>query len=102
VFRALGGGEVAAEVLDEALGRDALSAEGLRVYAGRRRQEFGAKAAVSGIVQGLLAWPPAMRYALRRLAARPGRAEVLGAVLGDYRPAREALRPSFLCGLLWP
>jgi geranylgeranyl reductase family protein len=102
VFRALRSAELAAPVLDDALRRDDLSAAALARYDAARREEFGAKEAVSWLIQGLLAAPPLLGYALRRLASRPRAASLLGAVLGDYHPAADALRPDFLLGLLRP
>ncbi len=40
--------------------------------------------------------------ALRRLARRQERVRVLYDVLGDYAPARSALRPRYLAALLRP
>jgi flavin-dependent dehydrogenase len=102
VFRALRGAELAAAVAHDALAHDDLSAHALQPYARLRRREFAAKTAVSWIVQVLLASPPVFAYTLRRLAARPRHASLLGAVLGDYHPAAAALRPSFLLSLLRP
>lgn len=102
IYRALRGGELAAVVLDGALRRDDLSSSGLAEYLRLRRQEFAAKETLCWLIQGFLAWPPLLAYALRRMAARPAVAATLGSVLGDYRPATEALRPSFLWHLLRP
>jgi hypothetical protein len=53
-------------------------------------------------VQGMLAAPPVMSYALRNLAARPELAARLGSALGDCRPASDALSPRFLAQVLRP
>jgi hypothetical protein len=50
----------------------------------------------------MLAAPPLMGYALRRLASRPAAAETLGSALGDCRPASDALSPLFLARVLRP
>jgi hypothetical protein len=50
----------------------------------------------------MLASPPLMGYALRRLATRPGAAATLGSALGDCRPASDALSPLFLAQVLRP
>ncbi|HEU5316591.1 MAG TPA: NAD(P)/FAD-dependent oxidoreductase [Chloroflexota bacterium] len=102
VFRALRGAELAAETLDGALRRDDLSQRALASYEAERRREFGQKEVVSWMVQGLLAAPRLLGYALRRLEGRPRHAALLGRVLGDYHPAADALRPGFLLGLLRP
>jgi len=54
------------------------------------------------VIQGLLAAPPLMSYALRRLARRPRHAALLGGALGDFRDPAGALTPAFLFGLLRP
>jgi geranylgeranyl reductase family protein len=102
VYRALRGAELAAEVLDEALRRGDLSAPALVPYARARRAEFGTKEALCWLIQGFLLWPPLLGYALRRLERRRSSGDLLGGVLGDYRPARDAFRPSFLWALLRP
>jgi flavin-dependent dehydrogenase len=102
VFRALRGAELAAEVIATALRRGCTSAAALAPYAEARRREFLKKEALCWVIQGLLRWPPFLAYALRRLARREAAAAVLGAVLGDYRPADEALRATVLWELLRP
>ncbi|MGZ6256743.1 MAG: FAD-dependent monooxygenase, partial [Candidatus Limnocylindria bacterium] len=71
-------------------------------YLKARRGAFAAKDALTWLVQGMLASPPLMGYALRRLASRPGVAERLGSALGDCRPASDALSPLFLARVLRP
>lgn len=71
-------------------------------YLAARRRAFAAKDALTWLVQGMLAAPPLMGYALRRLASRPETAERLGSALGDCRPASDALSPRFLAEVLWP
>ena len=71
-------------------------------YLAARRAAFAAKDAVTWTIQGMLAAPPVLGYALRRLGARPALAERLGSVLGDCRPATDALSPRFLASVLWP
>ncbi len=102
VFRALRGAELAAEVIDSALCRGDVSAASLAPYARARRAEFAAKEAFCWLIQGFLLCPPLLGYALRRLERRRRSVDLLGGVLGDYRPAREALRPGFLWALLRP
>jgi geranylgeranyl reductase family protein len=102
VFRALRGAELAAEVADRALRRGDLSAPSLAPYARARRAEFWAKELVCLLIQGFLVWPPLLDYALRRLERRRRSGDLFGAVLGDYWPAADALRPAFLWSLLKP
>jgi flavin-dependent dehydrogenase len=97
IYRALRSARAAAEAL--AAGDDEGAAQRYRVA---RREAFDAKDALTWLVQGMLAAPPVMGYALRRLAARPQLAARLGSALGDLRPASDALSPLFLARVLWP
>jgi len=96
IYRALRSARAAAEALDEL--DDGASAR----YLAARRHAFAAKDALTWLVQGMLAAPPLMGYALRRLATRPDAADRLGSALGDCRPASDALSPRFLAQVLWP
>ena len=96
IYRALRSARAAAEALYEL--DDAASAR----YSAARRRAFAAKDALTWLVQGMLASPPLMGYALRRLASRPGAAQKLGSALGDCRPASDALSPFFLAQVLRP
>jgi geranylgeranyl reductase family protein len=96
IYRALRSARAAAE----ALVAGDLGAEARYLVA--RREAFAAKDALSWVIQGMLAAPPLMGYALRRLATREELAIRLGSALGDCRPASDALSPRFVVGLLWP
>jgi geranylgeranyl reductase family protein len=96
IFRALRSARAAAT----ALAAGDLRAE--RRYLAERRAAFAAKDAVTWTIQGMLAAPPLLGYALRRLATRPALADRLGSVLGDCRPATDALSPRFLASVLRP
>ena len=96
IYRALRSARAAAESL--AAGDDGAE----RRYLAARRRAFAAKDALTWLVQGMLAAPPAMGYAVRRLSERPRLAEVLGSALGDCRPASDALSPAFLARVLLP
>ena len=97
IFRALRSARAAAEAV--AAGDDDGAAAR---YRAARRQAFAAKDGLTWLVQGMLAAPPLMGYALRRLARRPELAAQLGSALGDLRPASDALSPLFLAQVLWP
>ncbi|MDQ2673322.1 MAG: NAD(P)/FAD-dependent oxidoreductase [Chloroflexota bacterium] len=71
-------------------------------YLAERRAAFGAKDVLTWTIQGLLAAPPVLGYALRRLASRDALALRLGSALGDCRPATDALSPLFLARVLRP
>jgi geranylgeranyl reductase family protein len=96
IYRALRSARAAAESLEE------LDDGASDRYLAARRRAFAAKDALTWLVQGMLASPPLMGYALRRLASRPDAAERLGSALGDCRPASDALSPLFLAQVLWP
>ena len=71
-------------------------------YLAARRAAFAAKDALTWTVQAMLAAPPILGYALRRLSARPELAARLGSALGDMRPASDALSPVYLARVLRP
>lgn len=96
IYRALRSARAAAKAL--AAGNEWVEER----YLTERRAAFAAKDALTWLVQGMLAAPPLMDYALWRLAARPGTADRLGSALGDCRPASDALSPRFLAEVLWP
>ena len=97
IYRALRSARAAGEALAAGLDDHAASR-----YRAARQQAFAAKDALTWTIQGMLATPPVMGYALRRLAARPRLAERLGSALGDLRPASDAISPGFLAQVLWP
>jgi geranylgeranyl reductase family protein len=96
IYRALRSGRAAAE----AIVADPAAADAR--YLEARARIFAAKTALTWVVQGMLAAPPVLGYALRRLSARPEAADVLGSALGDCRPATDALAPPFLATVLRP
>ena len=83
---------------------DAIIGEGdvAAAYLRERRRAFAAKAALSWLVQGVLASPSLMEHAIARLEARPRAALRLGSALGDCRPATDALSPGALLEVLAP
>ncbi len=96
IYRALRSARAAASALEA--GDDGAE----RRYLAERRAAFTAKDALTWTIQGLLAAPPVLGYALRRLRARPELALRLGSALGDCRPASDALSPLFLARVLRP
>lgn len=99
VYRALRGAELAADAAERALERE----DGLPdCYERARAAAFADKERVCLLIQGFLASPRAFDYTLRRLARRAQAGRVLSGVLGDYRPARAALAPSYLFHVLRP
>jgi flavin-dependent dehydrogenase len=99
VYRALRGGELAADAVERALARQ----DGVPVgYARARRTAFGDKERVCLLIQAFLGSSRLFDYALDQLARRPGPAALLQSVLGDLGPAAPALRPAYLWALLRP
>jgi len=96
IYRSLRSARAAASALA------APEAEVAARYLAGRQAVFAAKDALTWLVQGMLAAPPVLRYAVRRLAARPRAAAILGSALGDCRPATDALTPAFLAQVLRP
>jgi len=102
VSEALLGALLAAPVAAAALRAGDLSAAALEPYRRARRQAFWPKRRVSWLVQGFISSPPLLDYAVPRLAARPDAAAVMAGVMGNLRPARQALSPIFLARTLRP
>jgi geranylgeranyl reductase family protein len=102
VYEALRGAHLAAPVLCSALAAGDTSERALEPYRRARRRAFRAKRAVSWIVQGFINTPPAMNYVTKRLSEREDLGLTLSGVLGNFRPASEALSPVFLARLLRP
>ena len=74
----------------------------LRAYDRVRISEFRGKWAVEQIIGAAVTFPAVMNVAARSLALRPHMAHTIVGVTGDFVPAREVLRPSFLLRLLIP
>lgn len=102
VHDALLGARLAAPVASAALRSGDTSARALAPYRLARRRAFTAKHAVSWIVQGFVNTPPLMSYVTDRLAEREELGLVLSGVLGNLRPATQALSPVYLARLLRP
>ncbi|MDP9409774.1 MAG: NAD(P)/FAD-dependent oxidoreductase [Actinomycetota bacterium] len=99
VHRALRGAELAAEAVEGALVAGSDVAVG---YERARRAAFAQKERLVGIIQLSLSSPRLFGYVAGRLAGRPSPAVTMKGVLGDYRPAAEALKPTYLWSLLRP
>lgn len=102
VHDALKGAMLAAPVASAALLARDTSKAALDPYRLARRKAFTAKRQVSWIVQGFINAPPLMNYVTNRLAERESLGLTLSGVLGNFRPATQALSPVFLVKLLRP
>jgi menaquinone-9 beta-reductase len=102
IYEALRAATLAAPVASAALKAGDTSGDALEPYRTARRNAFTAKRAVSWIVQGFINSPPLMNYVTPRLAAREELGLILSGVLGNFRPAGQALSPIYLARLLRP
>lgn len=102
IYSALRGGELLAPYALRALGVNTASAfdAELRAYGQARRTEFRGKWIVEKLINAAVGVAPAMNYFARTLSARKDMADLLVGVTGDFVPAREVLRPSYLLNLL--
>jgi menaquinone-9 beta-reductase len=104
IYAALRGAELLAPRIIDALAATA-PAEGdasLRAYDRARIGEFRGKWTVERMIGVAVTFPAVMNLAARSLALRPQMAHTIVGVTGDFVPAREVLRPSFLLRLLVP
>lgn len=101
IYAALRGGELAASA---ALGTIAQPAndDALREYERVRRAEFRGKWRVERLVGAAVAFPALIERAADALSRRKDLADLFVGVTGDFVPAREVLRPSYLLALLFP
>ncbi len=99
VSRALRGAELGAEAIERALRVGSDTPVG---YERARREAFQDKECLCKIIQLFLGSPRFFGYGVKRLAKRPRPAGIMKGVLGDYRPAAEALKPGYLWSLLRP
>jgi flavin-dependent dehydrogenase len=101
IYAALRGGELLAPFAMASLGAATASAadDALAGYERARRAEFGGKWIVERLISSAVGFAPAINHFARTLEARKDMADLLVGVTGDFVPAREVLRPSYLLGL---
>ncbi len=104
IYAALRGAELLAPRIIDALAATTPADRDvpLRAYDLARIAEFRGKWAVEQIIGVAVTFPAVMNVAARSLALRPHMAHTIVGVTGDFVPAREVLRPSFLLRLLLP
>jgi flavin-dependent dehydrogenase len=104
IYSALRGGEMLAPAIVAALGaRDPRRADvELARYDRMRRAEFGGKWVVERAIGAVVGWAPLINRAARRLAQRKRLADLLIGVTGDFVPAREVIRLSYLWNVFGP
>jgi flavin-dependent dehydrogenase len=101
IYAALRGGELLAPFAVAALGAatSAAADDALAAYERARRAEFGGKWIVERLISTAVGFAPAINHFARTLEARKDMADLLVGVTGDFVPAREVLRPSYLLDL---
>jgi len=102
IYEALRAAFLAAPVASAALRAGDTSAPALAPYRAARRRAFWTKRQVCWLVQAFIANPTLLDYLAPRLDQRVDLGRTLAGVLGDFRPAQEALSPLFLARLLRP
>ena len=73
-----------------------LCEEALRAYDRARRKEFGGKWIVERVIGAVVGWPPLINRAAKRLSARKDLADLLIGVTGNFVPASEVVRWSYV------
>ena len=101
IYAALRGGELAATAALRTL-EHLTSDDAPRQYEHDRRAEFGGKWRVERLVGAAVAFPSLIERAARAMSRRKDLADLFVGVTGDFVPAREVLRPSYLLALLFP
>ncbi len=96
IYAALRGGELLSEILVEALAARDGGEEALRAYDRARRKEFGGKWIVERVIGAVVGWPPLINRAAKRLSARKDLADLLIGVTGNFVPASEVVRWSYV------
>jgi flavin-dependent dehydrogenase len=96
IYAALRGGELLSDALVEALGARDGGEEALREYDRARRKEFGGKWIVERVIGAVVGWPPLINRAAKRLSARKDLADLLIGVTGNFVPASEVVRWSYV------
>ena len=100
IYSALRGGELLAPYALRVLGGTRAQGDAaLAEYHRARRSEFAGKWIVERAINAAVSWAPAINYFGRTLEGRKDMADLLVGVTGDFVPAREVLRPSYLWNL---
>jgi flavin-dependent dehydrogenase len=104
IYSALRGGEMLAESMIEALAaRTARDADhALASYNAARRREFAGKWIVERVIGAVVGSVPLINRAARNLALRKPEADLLIGVTGDFVPASEVVRLSYLWKVFSP
>lgn len=102
IYSALRGAELAFETLAVALAAGGpVTRHALAPYARARRVVFAGKWILERLIGLGVGWPTLAERVVRRLARRPALADLLVGATGNFVPARAALAPAALAGMLW-
>jgi flavin-dependent dehydrogenase len=104
IYSALRGGELLASSMLEAVhARSPREVnEILRAYDARRRKEFSGKWLVERVIGAVVGSAPLINRAARNLSVRKAEADLLIGVTGDFVPATEVVRLSYLWKVFSP
>jgi flavin-dependent dehydrogenase len=102
IHAALKGAELAAPVISRALAQPGIvRRECLAEYVGLRRRAFAGKWTVERLIGYGMLLPRIFDRAVARIGRRPGMADTLIGVTGDFRSAYEVLNPLFLARMVF-
>ena len=96
IYAALRGGELLADALVAGLRADDGGEAALREYDRARRREFGGKWIVERVIGAVVGSPALINRAAKRLSARKDLADLLIGVTGNFVPASEVVRWSYV------
>jgi flavin-dependent dehydrogenase len=98
IYSALRGAELGAAAIVESLATGRAALDG---YARARRREFAGKWMLERMIGLAVGWPALIERVVGRLSRRPHLADLLVRATGNCLPARAALSPRVITGLLW-
>lgn len=98
IYSALRGAELAAAAIVTALASGCVNLDG---YARARRREFTGKWMLERMIGLAVGWPALIERVVGRLTRRPHLADLLVRATGNCVPARTAVTPRVIAGLLW-
>jgi flavin-dependent dehydrogenase len=101
IFRALRGGELAAETTHAALRAGDTSVRGLAPYERARRRAFAPGERMQHVVEAFVSRPALLGAVARRFATRPSVADAVIRVTGDVSPVGSLFAPGFWARLAW-
>ena len=98
IYSALHGAELAAAAIVTSLASGCANLDG---YTRARRREFAGKWMLERMIGLAVGWPALIERVVGRLTRRPHLADLLVRATGNCVPARTAVTPRVIAGLLW-